>query len=89
MLTRREAAEYLAVPEKTLASWAYRGTGPRFYRVGRWTRYRIEDLGDWLSDRLVENGGASAEAEQQGAGMNRMSRGGVPPNSSFRRRRSP
>jgi Helix-turn-helix domain len=55
LLTRREAAAFLAVPEKTLATWAYRHDGPTYYRVGRWTRYRIEDLQAWLDSRRVEN----------------------------------
>jgi hypothetical protein len=56
MLTRRETALYLAVPEKTLAAWAYKRTGPRFFKVGRWSRYRLEDVDDWLAGRAVENG---------------------------------
>jgi excisionase family DNA binding protein len=57
MLTRREAAQYLALPEKTLAAWAYKGTGPRFFKVGRWSRYRLEDVNEWLAGRAVENWG--------------------------------
>jgi excisionase family DNA binding protein len=57
LLTRRETAEYLALPERTLAAWAYKGIGPRFYKVGRWTRYRAEDLREWLAGCAVENGG--------------------------------
>jgi predicted DNA-binding transcriptional regulator AlpA len=54
MLTRRQAAEILAVPEKTLASWAYKRSGPRYFKVGRWTRYRVEDLTEWLESCVVE-----------------------------------
>jgi excisionase family DNA binding protein len=41
-------AAYLRVPEATLARWAYERKGPRFFRVGRHTRYRLEDVVSWL-----------------------------------------
>jgi excisionase family DNA binding protein len=46
--TRGEIARYLGVPSATLARWAYEGKGPRYYRVGRHTRYRLEDVLIWL-----------------------------------------
>ncbi len=53
-LSRREVAELLALPERTLAALAYKGTGPRYYRVGRHARYRPEDVERWLETRAVE-----------------------------------
>lgn len=47
-MSRREVAAYLRVPEATLARWAYERKGPRFFRVGRHTRYRFEDVVGWL-----------------------------------------
>jgi len=47
-LTRQQVADLLLVPEKTLATWAYMGTGPGFYKVGRHARYRRVDLEQWL-----------------------------------------
>lgn len=48
LMSRREVAEYLDVPEATLARWAYAGGGPSYFRVGRHTRYRYEDVISWL-----------------------------------------
>jgi excisionase family DNA binding protein len=48
LMSRREVAEYLDVPEATLARWAYVGGGPSYFRVGRHTRYRFEDVIAWL-----------------------------------------
>lgn len=47
-MSRREVAAYLRVPEATLARWAYESKGPSFFRVGRHTRYRFEDVIAWL-----------------------------------------
>ena len=44
LLTRAEVADFLQVPPKTLATWAYEGKGPSFYRVGRHARYRRQDV---------------------------------------------
>lgn len=41
-------AEYLDVPKRSLDAWAYRGTGPRFYRVGKHRRYKMGDVVAWL-----------------------------------------
>lgn len=42
------AAEYLGIKIQTLANWRVEGRGPKFYRVGRLVRYRIEDLEAWI-----------------------------------------
>ena len=54
LMTRVEAAEFLGVPPKTLASWAYRREGPPFYKVGRHARYNVEQLERWLETKRVE-----------------------------------
>lgn len=44
-------------PGTTRQSWAqhrYRGTGPKFFKVGRSVFYRPEDVLDWESS-LVQN----------------------------------
>lgn len=53
-LTREEVADLFGVPAKTVCMWAYKGTGPRFYRIGRFARYKASDVDQW------------AEAQQQG-----------------------
>ena len=48
LMSRREVAEFLDVPEASLARWAYAGGGPSYFRVGRHSRYRLEDVLAWL-----------------------------------------
>jgi excisionase family DNA binding protein len=57
LASRDAVAEYLGVPRKTLDQWAYRGTGPRFVRVGKHVRYRWSDVEQWLESQ--ESGGAA------------------------------
>ena len=44
LLTEQEAATLLRVTVKAVQGWRYRGGGPRFVKVGRCVRYRLEDL---------------------------------------------
>ena len=58
LLTRAEAAEFLAIQPGTLASWAYRQTQDLPYvRVGRCVRYRRADLEKFILQNLVIGGG--------------------------------
>lgn len=55
--TTEEVAEYLGdIPVKTLVQWRYKGTGPKYVRVGKHVRYRWSDVEAWLAaqERLVE-----------------------------------
>lgn len=49
-----EVAEYLGVPEKTLTQWRYRGTGPKYSRVGRFVRYRWLDIDLWVDQNTSD-----------------------------------
>lgn len=51
LLTRAELADLLSLPVKTLAEWAYRRTGPPYFRVGRHARYRESEVREWLETR--------------------------------------
>lgn len=44
----RELAHYLRVSTNTLNYWRFKGRGPRFVHVGRYVRYRGEDVDQWL-----------------------------------------
>lgn len=57
-LTRQEVADRLKLPVKTLAQWASRGRGPRFRRIGKYTRYRMSELIEWENEQV--SGGSSA-----------------------------
>jgi hypothetical protein len=52
--SRRTTADYLHVPEKTLAEWASRGIGPRYARCGKHARYRPEDVQAWVESKMIE-----------------------------------
>ena len=49
MLTPEEAAAYISKPVGTLKNWRWAGRGPKFIKVGRAIRYRIEALEKYLS----------------------------------------
>lgn len=48
-LTRAEAAAWTKFSVGTLANWASKGEGPRYFRVAGKTRYRLDDLKAWLA----------------------------------------
>jgi len=43
-----EVAAFLGKPVRTLDQWAWRGIGPKFYKVGNVRRYRMSDVEAWL-----------------------------------------
>ncbi len=53
-LLRKEAAAYPRLSLSTLAHMACDGHGPRYFRVGRLTRYRKVDLDAWAESRCRE-----------------------------------
>jgi excisionase family DNA binding protein len=52
--TPEQIAEYLQMPEKTLADWRSKGIGPRYSKVGKHVRYRQADVDAWLESRASE-----------------------------------
>jgi excisionase family DNA binding protein len=46
-----ETADYLGVPPSTLYQWAYRGVGPRSYKIGRHRKYRSAEVMAWVDDQ--------------------------------------
>ena len=51
LLTPGDLAAELGLPVRTLEMWRYRGTGPRFVKIGRHVRYRRPDVDRWLNSR--------------------------------------
>jgi predicted DNA-binding transcriptional regulator AlpA len=47
------ASRHLGLSKSTMEKLRVYGGGPRFLKLGRLVRYRIEDLEDWLGERLV------------------------------------
>lgn len=46
-----ELAEYLKIPRRTLDTWAYKGTGPKYTLMGRHRRYKLSNVERWADDR--------------------------------------
>jgi len=54
MLSETEVAERHEIAQSTLRSWRTQRKGPRYYKVGRTVRYRIEDLDAFFAGVPVE-----------------------------------
>ncbi len=54
LLSAAEVSAYLQVPIRTLHRWRHRRTGPPAIRVGRYLRYRQEDVEAWLTKQQSE-----------------------------------
>ena len=55
-LTTKQAAIYCGnVNHRSIERYRTTGEGPRFLRVGRVVRYRIQDLDEWLSSRVFNS----------------------------------
>ena len=53
-MTRKEAAQYTRTTEKTLATLAYQGKGPRYNKpTSRKVLYRRSDLDAWITGTEV------------------------------------
>lgn len=51
MMTLKEVAALLRVPEATLRYWRHLGTGPRGFRLGRTVRYWRSEVILWLAEQ--------------------------------------
>ena len=54
--TAQDVADYLGVPVRTLYQWRCNGYGPKGRRVGKYLRYKAEDVIAWfesLDDRCA------------------------------------
>lgn len=49
-----DVAAYLGVPVKTVYEWRTKRYGPTGFRVGRYVRYRREDVEAWLDMMTAE-----------------------------------
>lgn len=52
LLTTPDTADILGVPVATLYRWRYEGKGPTGFRVGRHTRYRPEDVEQYIEQQV-------------------------------------
>lgn len=51
-----DIAAEIGVPLATVYLWNHKGTGPRFYRLGRHVRYRRADVDAWLEEHAQTQG---------------------------------
>jgi excisionase family DNA binding protein len=55
LLTPKQAAELLGLPEGTLAQWRSQRRGPPYVKMEfRLVRYRRSDLEEWIEKRMVQ-----------------------------------
>jgi excisionase family DNA binding protein len=55
LLTPKQAAEFLGVPEGTLAQWRSQRRGPSFIKLeGRLVRYRLSDVENYVCRHAVK-----------------------------------
>ncbi|PXY20754.1 helix-turn-helix transcriptional regulator [Prauserella muralis] len=47
--TIEDVAAYLGIPKNTLYQWRTKGYGPKGVRMGKYVRYRVEDVLAWVS----------------------------------------
>jgi len=55
VFTTRQAAQYLGLSISTLNKWRCYGFGPKYLKLGRAVRYRLEELDRYLEARLLSS----------------------------------
>jgi excisionase family DNA binding protein len=63
-LTVADLAQMLSVPVRTIYEWNSVGSGPAYYRVGRYVRYRPSDVKAWLEEQK-RNPDSDTESEKR------------------------
>jgi excisionase family DNA binding protein len=51
LLTIDDLADYLGVPKGTVYRWRTTGYGPAGIRVGKYVRYRADDVDAWIEQQ--------------------------------------
>lgn len=55
LLNEQQVAEILGLACATLRKWRCTGEGPKFRKIGRAIRYRVEDIQAFIDSRGFEN----------------------------------
>ncbi|RKR88279.1 AlpA family transcriptional regulator [Micromonospora pisi] len=53
MWTHEQTARYLGIEEQTLYFLNHQRKGPKYYKVGRYNRYRKADVDHWLETQCL------------------------------------
>lgn len=53
LLSVDDLSEVLGVPVNTLYQWRCKGYGPRGLRMGKYVRYRPDDVQAWIDQQAV------------------------------------
>lgn len=53
LMTVTDLSDYLGIPVNTLYQWRTKGYGPVGVRMGKYVRYRPDDVKSWLDQQAV------------------------------------
>ena len=53
LLTTEEVAALLKIAPATLVDWRHNQRGPKYYKMGREVRYKLDDVFEWQQQALV------------------------------------
>ncbi len=66
LLSRDEVESNFGISKRFLELAACNGSGPSFIKVGRLTRYRVQDLFDWIEANRFQN---TSQVDQRKEGL--------------------
>ena len=55
LINEEQASAILNVSPRTLQDWRVRGCGPKFRKLGRAVRYRLEDLETFVNENVHQS----------------------------------
>jgi predicted DNA-binding transcriptional regulator AlpA len=55
LLREGETSSILGLSKRTLQDWRVRGCGPKFVKVGRSVRYRLEDVQAFVNENVHQS----------------------------------
>ena len=55
LINEEHASAILNVSTRTLQAWRVRGCGPKFRKLGRSVRYRLEDLQKFVNENVHQS----------------------------------